>query len=302
MQSVKIIRERFKQSPLWVFGYFLRKLKVSKVLSDRTYVKLEYLFETGKFLKLDNPVTYNEKLQWLKLNNKHQEYSLMVDKYTAKEYVAEKVGNSYLIPTLGVWDKFEEIDFSQLPDQFVLKTTNDSGGVLIVKDKRKIDLEKAKEVIAKSMNSNYFYVHREYPYKFITPRIIAEKYMVDESGTELKDYKIFCFDGSPKIIQVDYDRFTEHKRNLYDIEWRRLPFTLKFPTDWNREIAKPEGLEEMLEVAKTLSSGIPHVRVDLYHINGKVYFGELTFFHGSGHEKFTPEEWNYKIGEWLNLK
>ncbi len=133
------------------------------------------------------------------------------------------------------------------------------------------------------------------------PRIIAEKYMVDESGTELKDYKIFCFSGVPKIIQVDYDRFVKHKRNLYDTEWNRLPFTLKFPTDWNREFNKPKNLDKMLEIAAKLSVGYPHLRVDLYNINGNIYFGELTFFHGSGHEKFTPDEWNLKLGDWINL-
>ena len=302
MKIIKKISERFKQSPLWFMGYFLRKFSVSRRIPDDVYIKLEYLFETGRVLKLAPPTSYNEKLQWLKLHDIHPEYTEFVDKYSAKEYVAKVVGDKYIIPTLGVWDTFEEIDFIKLPNRFVLKTTNDSGGVFIVNDKNTMDINRAKEVIKRSFNRNYFYVHREYPYKNVCPRIIAEQFMVDESGSELKDYKIFCFDGVPKLIQVDYDRFTKHKRNLYDIEWKRLPFTLKFPTDWNREIPKPEGLKEMLDVASKLSKGMKHVRVDLYHINGKVYFGELTFFHGSGHEKFSPREWDYKLGEWLKIQ
>ena len=292
---------KMKENWLWPLDFMLRKFS-PLIKEDKWYIQLHYLFCTHKRLHISNPKTYNEKLQWLKLNDFHPEYSDLVDKYKVKGYVEKMIGVEHVIPTLGVWNRFEEIDFTSLPQQFVLKTTHDSGGVYIIKDKHEMDLEQARKVIQRSLNHNYFYVHREYPYKNVAPRIIAEKYMVDESGTELKDYKIFCFDGVPKIIQVDYDRFSEHKRNLYDTEWNRLPFTLKFPTDWNREIAKPEGLQEMLDIASKLSLGIPHVRVDLYHINGKVYFGELTFFHGSGHEKFTPEEWNYKVGEWLNIK
>ena len=299
MLKDKIIK--YVKAPRLVLSFILRHFfSRTRWLTDESFIKYEYLFETGKRLDLANPLTFNEKLQWLKLHDIHPEYTIMADKYCAKNYVSSIIGESYLIPTIGVWESFDDIDFSKLPDQFVIKTTHDSGGVVIIKDKKR-DLCNARKVIEKSLRHNYFYEHREYPYKDIQPRIIAEKYMVDESGTELKDYKIFCFYGEPRIVQVDYDRFIDHKRNLYDIAWNRLPFTLKFPTDRKREIPKPEGLGEMLDVAKKLSKGIPHVRVDLYHINGKIYFGELTFFHGSGFEKFTPEEWNKILGNWIQL-
>lgn len=298
MSLKKIIK--FIITPRLIGGYLLRHY-FSHNFSDNAFVKLEYLFEVGSRLDLQKPKTYNEKLQWQKLNNIHLEYSTLVDKYMVKEYVGEKIGMDHIIPTLGVWEEFDEIEFSKLPNQFVIKTTHDSGGVVIIKEKTPEALSCARKIINKSLKRNYYYEHREYPYKNVKPRIIVEKYMVDESGTELKDYKIFCFDGEPKAIQVDYDRFVEHKRNMYDTEWNRLPFTLKFPTDWSREFDKPKNLDKMLEIASILSYGYPHLRVDLYNINGRIYFGELTFFHGSGFEKFTPEDWNMKFGNWIKI-
>lgn len=291
---------KFIVTPRLIGGYILRHF-FSHSFSDETFVKLEYLFEVGAHLDLQNPKTFNEKLQWQKLNNIHPEYSDLVDKYLVKESVGRKIGFDHIIPTLGVWEKVDDIDFCKLPNQFVIKTTHDSGGVAIVKEKTPKSLSHAKKILNRSLKKNYYYEHREYPYKEVMPRIIAEKYMVDESGTELKDYKIFCFDGEPKAIQVDYDRFVEHKRNIYDTEWNRLPFTLKFPTDWDREFDKPKNLDKMLEIASILSSGYPHLRVDLYNINGQIYFGELTFFHGSGFEKFTPEDWNIEFGHWIKI-
>ena len=292
---------KYIQNPKLIGGYCLRHY-FSKCFSDRAFVHFEYLFEVGERLRLNEVRTFNEKLQWLKLNDIHPEYSELVDKYLAKKHVEKIIGAEHIIPTIGVWESFEEIDISRLPDQFVLKTTHDSGGVVIIKEKTVEELKRAKRILSRSLRHNYFYEHREYPYKDVNPRIIAEKYMVDESGTELKDYKIFCFDGVPKIIQVDYDRFVKHKRNLYDTEWNRLPFTLKFPTDWSREFDKPKNLNKMLDIAAHLSAGYPHIRVDLYNIKGDIYFGELTFFHGSGFEKFTPEEWNLKLGNWIVIK
>ena len=287
-------------TPRLIGSYILRHF-MSTFFNDRTHITLEYLFEVGKKLPIESPKTFNEKLQWLKLNDIHPEYTQMVDKVAAKDYVASIIGEKYIIPTLGVWNYWEEIDFNKLPEKFVLKTTHDSGGVAVCKDKSGRTLREAKKKICKSLKHNYFYEHREYPYRNVPPKIIAEKYMVDESGFELKDYKVFCFNGVPRIVQVDYDRFVCHKRNLYDTEWNRLPFTLKFPTDWNVEFPRPENFDKMLEIASKLSQGVPFVRVDLYNINGDVYFGELTFFHGSGFEKFTPEEWDLKLGNWIKI-
>ena len=271
------------------------------IKDDEKFIRMKWNLYMDYPLNLENPTTYNEKLQWLKLHDRKPEYAQMVDKYEAKKYVAGIIGEDHVIPTIAVYERAEDIDFDYLPDQFVLKLTHDSGGVIICKNKAKLNRNKVIKVLNRGLKREYYWQNREWPYKDIKPRIIAEKYMVDESGTELKDYKIFCFNGEPKIVQVDYDRFVNHKRNLYDLEWNRLPFTLQFPTDWNREIPKPEGLREMLDVAKKFSKGIPHVRVDLYHINGKIYFGELTFFHGSGLERFYPSERDKIIGDMVEL-
>ena len=278
-----------------------RRLHIDHLIPDKQYIQLQYRWRFNKRLDLNNPLTFSEKLQWLKLYNRQPEYSMMVDKYAVKKYVAEIVGEKYIIPTLGVWDKPEDIEWDKLPDQFVLKCTHDSGGLVICHDKLQFDKGKAIKKLSKCLKANYYWPYREWPYKKVKPRIIAEKFIVDESGKELKDYKIFCFDGIPKIIQVDYDRFVEHKRNLYDTGWHRLPLTIGYPSNWNREFEKPQGLDKMLEIASLLSTGYPHLRVDLYNMKGNVLFGELTFFHGSGFEKFSPDEWDYKFGEWITL-
>lgn len=286
LKNIKVLIYKF-------FGWAIK--------DDATFLKIKYRLKVGKKLDLNNPQSYNEKLQWLKVNYRRPEYTTMVDKYQAKEYVAEIIGKEYIIPTLGVWDRFEEINFEELPDQFVLKCTHDSGGLIICKDKSKLDLEAAKKKINKSLKMNFYLEGREYPYKNVIPRIIAEKYMVDESGVELKDYKIFCFNGKAKCIQLDFGRYSTHQRNMYSVDWKPLGFSLCYPSDYSKVFEKPKNLEHMIEIAEKLSTGIPHVRVDLYNINGQIYFGELTFFHGSGFEKFDPEEWNYKFGDWLEL-
>lgn len=286
--------------PEWVLGVIMRHTPITRLMNDRTFIKWEYFSGMRKFPNLENPRTFNEKLQWLKLNDIHPEYARLVDKYEAKLAVSQLIGGEYIFPTIGVWDSFDDIEFGSLPDQFVLKTTHDSGGVVVVKDKSAMDITKVRAKIEKSMNNNFFYQHREYPYKNIKPKIIAEKYMVDESGTELKDYKFFCFDGEPKMLFVATDRPFDTRFDFFDMEWNHLPFKQGHPLA-TKEIKKPAGFEEMKEIARKLSKGFPHVRVDLYDINGKIYFGELTFFHFSGNVPFEPEEWDYKIGEWLKL-
>lgn len=289
------------KNPLWAFGVILRRL-FSKWMNDRSFIKWEYFSGMGKFPNLDNPVTYNEKLQWLKLNDIHEEYTQLVDKYEAKEIVRKRIGDEYIIPTLGVYDNFDVIDFDKLPNQFVLKTTHDSGGVVVCMDKAKLDMKAARKKLEKSLKNNFFYEHREYPYKNVKPRIIAEQYMVDESGTELKDYKFFCFDGKCKMLFVATDRQKREEPffNFFDSDFNPLPFNQGHPVN-PISPKKPYGFEEMVHIAEQLSIGYPHIRVDLYNINGKIYFGELTFFHFSGNVPFEPEEWDYKIGEWLQL-
>lgn len=281
-----------------VRGRIIRGL--APYLSDKLYLKLLFRHRVGYSLNLDNPRSYNEKLQWLKLNDLHLEYTQMVDKVEAKKYVASKIGEKYIIPTISVYDNVEEIDFDALPKQFVLKCTHDSGGIVVCKDKALLDVEKAKRKLKKGWGKNYYKYNREYPYRDVKPRIIAEQYMEDESGYELKDYKFFCFSGEPQLLFVATDRPLDTKFDFFDLNWNHLPFTNGHPNNPN-PIAKPKNFEEMKDVARKLSQGLPHVRVDLYNVNGKIYFGELTFFHWSGMTPFVPQEWDYKLGELIKL-
>ena len=275
---------------------------IARLLSDKLYLSFKFRTHMGYWMDWKNPQTFNEKLQWLKVYDRHPEYTKMVDKVAAKDYVAGIIGKEYIIPTLAVYNSADEIDFDALPNQFVLKCTHDSGGIVVCKDKSKLDLNEAREKLRKGLKRTYIVQNREYPYKNVPRRIIAELYMEDESG-ELKDYKFFCFAGVPKYLFVATDRGkegTETKFDFFDMDWNHLPFTNGHP---NNPVTpeKPENFELMKELASKLSKGIPHVRVDLYNIQGKVYFGELTFFHWGGTVPFVPNEWDYKFGESIIL-
>ena len=272
------------------------------VVPEKWYLKRRFLKNVGYPLDLDNPRTFNEKLQWLKLYDHNPLYTKMVDKYEAKKYVADIIGEEYIIPTLGVWDHFDEIDFEQLPEQFVLKCTHDSGSIAICKDKATFDKKTAKKKLERGLRYNYYYSGGfEWPYKNVKPRIIAEKYMVDESAEQLKDYKIFNFDGMPKLIEVDYDRFTGHKCNLYTTDWTFIEAAIGYPPDPNRIIDRPKALEEMLSLAKKLSADIKYLRTDFYSIEDKIYFGEMTFYPGSGFAKFSPDKFGLNLGDCINI-
>lgn len=279
-------------------------LGLTDYLSDETYLKMAYKSKMGKKLNLDNPKTFNEKLQWLKLYDRKPEYTRYVDKIEVRKYIAETIGEEYLIPCLGVWDSPEDIDFSKLPNQFVLKCNHNSGlGMCICKDKSKLDISKVKNELLKGLKQNYFLNGREWPYKNVKPKIIAEKYMEDESGYELKDYKFFCFDGKVKALFIASDREIineETKFDFFDEEFNHLNFRNGHPNSKNK-IDKPKGFEKMKQLAEKLSVDIPQVRVDLYDIDGEIYFGELTFTHWSGLIPFEPESWDYKFGSWLDL-
>ena len=275
--------------------------KLGKIMPDSLYLKMMYQVKLGKKLNLKQPKSFNEKLNYLKLHDTNPLYTMMADKYLVRDYIKEKIGEDYLIPLLGVWDKVEDIDFDLLPEQFVLKCTHDSASVIVCKDKSKINIAEVCSTLLKALNVNYFYPSREWPYKNIIPRIIAEKYMVDESGSELKDYKIYCFNGNPYLIQVDFGRFTKHERNLYDTNWNYIDKQIEYPKNPEIKINKPDKLNEMLEKAKVLSEGIPSVRVDFYSVNGKIYFGEITFYQEGGFAKFVPEEYEYELGRIINI-
>ena len=282
---------------------FLAQKGFYKNMSDETFLRMQFRNVFGRELDLDSPSTYSEKLQWLKLYDRNPRYTELVDKYEVKKIVGESIGNEYIIPTLGVWNRFDEIDFYKLPQKFVLKCTHDSGGLIICNDKEKLDIVAAKRKIEKCLKNDYYMQNREWPYKNVKPRIIAEQYMVDESGYELKDYKIFCFNGKAKAMFIATDRGdtnTETKFDFYDMEFNHLPLINGHPNSMV-EIKKPKCLDHMIELAEKLSQGIPQVRVDFYEIDGKVYFGEITFFHWSGFKKFEPEEWDYKFGSWIDL-
>ena len=284
----------------WFF--FLSSRGLLNWMDDEAYLKRVFKYSLGYELNLDDPKTFNEKLQWLKLHDRQPLYTQLVDKYEVKAYVSEKIGAEYVIPTIaGPWDSVDEIDFDALPGHFVLKCTHDSGSVVICRDKAAFDREAAKAKLAKALKRNYYWAGREWPYKNVKPRVFAERYMEDESG-ELRDYKFFVFFGEPYCVQVDFARFTDHHRNFYDLDWKYLPFTTAYPTDPSHVIDRPVCLDEMLRLVRCLGcETIPFLRFDLYVVEGRPLFGEYTFSHGSGFERFFPPEWDERMGRYLVL-
>ena len=277
-------------------------LSLTRIIPDELYLRMAYRAVTGKRLHLNPPVTYNEKLQWLKLHDRKPEYTEMVDKYEVRKFVTERVGAEYLVGVLGVWDKAEDIDFDNLPDQFVLKCTHDCGGLVICRDKASLDKEAARRKLNDCLKTNFYWQGREWPYKNVKPRIYAEEYLSDFGDSQLTDYKVFCFDGQPKLIQVDYDRFEGHKRQFFDCDWNRLDISFHFPSDTAKVIFRPSVLEEMLELSRKLSAGFPHLRTDFYIVGDRLYVGEMTFFHGTGFGKWWPEGTDEWLGSFLKIQ
>ena len=275
-----------------------------KWMPDRVFLKLAYRGETGKKLNLKKPVLFNEKLQWIKLYDRRPEYTTYVDKYVVREHVRQTIGEEYLIPLeAGPFNSPEEIPWNELPEQFVIKCTHGSSTNIVCKDRNTLDVGKCTTLLNQWLKKSWFWLGREWPYKNVPPRIIVEKYMVDDSGYELKDYKFYCFNGEAKLLMIASDRLTGKQKHFdyYDREgqvqnivWGDVP---------NSPVPQPlpPKFEEMLAVAGKLSKGIPHVRVDLYLISGKIYFGEMTFFDASGFDTIEPEEWNVKLGSWIQL-
>lgn len=281
---------------IWLYKFLIR------YIPDSIWIRLQFRRKFGRWPNLKNPRTFSEKIQWLKLHDRNPLYSKLVDKYEVKRIVAKKIGEEYIIPTLGVWDEFDDIDFEKLPRQFVLKCTHDSGGLVVVKDKLKMDVKTARKVINRCLKMNYYWALREWPYKNVKPRIIAEQYMEDESGYELKDYKVFCFNGTPRALFIATDRGKhETKFDFFDADLNHLPMKQHYPNNPNIKIPDPEGVKKMFELAKILTKEFKHCRADFYDVNGKIYFGELTFSHFSGMQPMEPMEWDEKFGSWLNL-
>ena len=277
--------------------------KVVRLIPSKIW--LSYLFKSKMGYPMDwkNPKTFNQKLQWLKVYDRNPLYTTMVDTYEVKKYVAEKIGEEYIIPTLGVWDNFDQIDFDVLPDQFVLKCTHDSGGLIICRDKAKLDKVAARKMFKVCLSRNPYDVSREWPYKNVKPRIIAEQYMENEATHDLRDYKFFSFDGDTKAMFIATERASdteETKFDFFDMDYNHLDFRNGHP---NADVLpeKPACFDEMHALANKLSKGIPQVRVDFYEVNGRVYFGEMTFFHWSGMKPFEPEKWDRIFGDWIKL-
>lgn len=290
------------KNPKYVY-YYIKTHGQFRNISDEEYIKLFFKYLMGTELNLHNPQTYNEKLQWLKLYDRNPRYTQLVDKYEVREFVKNTIGDEYLIPLYGVYDSYEEIDFNELPKQFVLKPTHTSGNYFICKNKDKINHNKLKTEIDNWINREYFWEHREWPYKNVVPRIICEKLLVQEDNAELRDYRFFCFHGEPKFVTVDFSITDKDKtrRNLYSTEWELLNKEISYPKENRFKVNKPKNFNKMIELSKKLSKDIPHVRVDFYNISGKIYFGEMTFYHQSGYGDIRPEEFNIQMGNWLNL-
>lgn len=291
------------RNPLCIGSMLTRKFFKHR-LPDDLYLRLLYFFEQGEFLNLSNPHKFTEKIQWLKLNNRNPELTNLVDKIEAKKIVASIIGDQYIIPTIGVWDKFDEIEFGKLPNSFVLKSTNGSGGaVYLCHSKENLDIKSAKEILESTSKGNVGITYREWPYLHIKPRIFAERLIEDNINSDLIDYKFFCFNEQPLYCQVIANRREKETIDFYDQNWTHQDFYGLNPTvpPSGKLIPKPKNFDEMLSIAKKLSKGFPFVRVDLYNVDGKIFFGEITFFPASGFGRFTPNIWNRKLGDKLVL-
>lgn len=278
-------------------------LNILRFIPDKPMLKIEYFIRTGEKLNLKNPVLFTEKLQWLKLYNRKDIYSDMVDKILAKKYIAEKVGEEYVVPLLGEWDSFDQIDFSKLPDKFILKCNHDSGSVILCENKDSFDFISAKKELSFHLKIDEYLLGREWPYKNVKRKIIAEEFLKGSEGSSgfaIKDYKFFCFNGKPKVMYISNDRGDDSRTDFFDMDFNHLPLKMKDP---NADICpeKPEKFDDMKRISEILSEGIPHLRVDFYYVKGKIYVGELTFFHNSGFTKVHPEEWNKIMGGWIDL-
>ena len=273
-----------------------------KLVSDEKYIKRQYKSRTGKILDLQNPTLYNEKVQYTKLYFRDKRIKVLVDKYGVREFVKNTIGEKYLTKLYGVYDNVDEIPFDKLPEKFVIKLTNGSGYNIICENKTKKKIKIIKNRFKKWLKVDFYMLGREWAYKDVKNRIICEEFLESDEPYGLNDYKVFCFNGEPKMIQVDYARFTEHKRNLYTPNWEFIDERVAYENDPNAEISKPKNLSEMLDCASKLSKGFPHVRVDFYSINERLVFGEMTFYHGAGYLHFENENFEKKLGDYWELK
>lgn len=290
-------------NPLTLYSYATSK-GFTKWVSDDMHLRILYRGKFGAKLDLKNPRSFNEKLQWLKLYDRNPLYTTLVNKYTVKDWVAEKIGTEYVTRTYAKWDKVEEVDISDLPEKFVLKTNHDCGGIVICRDRKTFDFETAKQRLAEHLNRNYFWGGREWPYKNVEPCVFAEEYLESDGlNTGLTDYKFYCFNGDPRLLYISQgleDHETAHISFL-TLDWQFAPFARNDYRPFNELPKKPMTFDKMIEIAKKLSAGIPFVRIDLYEINGKPRFSEITLTPSSGFMPFEPKEWDLRVGALINL-
>lgn len=304
MSSRRIIKifKYIKNPSLLIKRWKMNKLrKISDDLDDEEFISRAFRIRCGYELNLENPATYNEKLQWLKLFDKNPLYHKLADKYLVREYVAERIGEKYLIPLLGYWDNPKDIDFTKLPSQFVIKCNHNSGlGMIICKDKNSLDFNKAREQISNGFREDYFKVGREWAYKDIQKKIVCEKYMKSTNSDDLPDYKFFCCDGKFKFLLVCTNRHTHLNNDWFDEGLHHLP-CINGPKNNRDGIVLPENIQEMIILAEKLSQGIPHIRIDLYNVDNSIFFGEMTFYESSGFAPFKPKEYDLLFGSYIKL-
>lgn len=308
-----LIKE-LKEGNFKSFGYIFKKMskeapillldRVAVLIPDALFIKLKFRATMGYWPDLKKPKTFSEKLQWLKLYDRKPEYTTMVDKAEAKKWVAERIGEEYIIPTIGVWDSVEEVDWDILPNQFVMKCTHDSGGIVICKDKKSLDIDDAKKTLKRFQHRRYFYQNREWPYKNVKPRIIAEQYIEPRPNVkDLTDYKWYCFNGEPKYCQVIQDRSTNETIDFFDTEWNHQEFiglnTAAGPAA--EQPTRPANLDIQIQIARELSKDMTFSRIDLYETNENEYFGEITFYPASGFGLFAPDQYNEILGKMISL-
>ncbi|HOM34029.1 MAG TPA: ATP-grasp fold amidoligase family protein [Clostridia bacterium] len=298
----KLMKQGGKRRLIIAFWKTLCLTGITNILPDKAYLQLSYRAFFGKKLDLNCPTTFNEKVHWLKLHDRNPDYVKMVDKIAVKEYVSDVIGDQYIIPTLGEYNSFDEIDFDILPNTFVLKCNHDSGSIVICRDKEHFNKKLARKKLTKALREDFFLKGREWPYKLVKRKIFAEKYMEDDNKQELTDYKVFCFNGKVKCTHVCSERFSADgpKFAFYDTDWKIMPFEYHYPKPKCLH-QRPKNYDKMVIFAEKLSKGIPLLRVDFYEVGEKIYFGELTFHPGSGLLEFRPEEWDKTLGSWISL-
>lgn len=272
-----------------------------RFVPTKLMVKIQFRLVMKKKLNLDNPTTWNEKIQYIKVYDHNAIYPSLVDKYEVRNYIKNKIGSEYLIPIYGVYNKITDVDFTKLPNQFVIKCTHDSGSVRIIRNKKDMDLYEVIKFFNKKMKRNYYYHSREWAYKNVRPRIIIEKLMEDNESEYLRDYKFFCFGGNPKYIQIDYDRFSNHTRNVYEINGNKINSDLMHPRNLNNDLKIDDNIREMIGLCSIISPCNAFSRIDFYLINNHIYFGEITLYHGSGYEFFSDDRYNELFGNLIDL-